>query len=118
MAICIIFFYITAVFMFSLIKIRKFINEIDPRKQMKSNIGLMNVNLISFAGESVVYLIVFVMSFYYQKAAETEICSYACRIIVGFDASYYGLWLTLITRTILTSYMNVKFSRELEDTNR
>ena len=27
------------------------------------------------------------------------------------------LWVTFLTRTILTSYMNVKFSRSLEQTN-
>ena len=28
------------------------------------------------------------------------------------------LWVALITRTIITSYMNMKFSQELEKTNR
>ncbi len=66
MAICVLFFYITFVFMYSLITIRKFIKEIDPRKSMQTNDGLMNINLISFAGESIIYLTVFVMSVYYQ----------------------------------------------------
>ncbi len=78
----------------------------------------MNINLISFAGESLIYLIVFVMSVYYQDVLSMETDTYSCRIITGFDVSYYGLWMTLIARTIITSYMNVKFSRELVDTNR
>ena len=28
------------------------------------------------------------------------------------------MWATLLTRTILTSYLNVKFSRDLEESNK
>lgn len=56
--------------MYSLITIRKFISEVDPRKQMQTNNGLMNINLISFAGEAIIYLVVFVMSVYYQDVLD------------------------------------------------
>ena len=38
--------------------------------------------------------------------------------MVSFDVNYCLVWVALITRTALTSYMNVKFSRELTETNR
>ena len=37
---------------------------------------------------------------------------------IAFDVSYWFLWIAFIVRTAITSYMNVKFSRELEQTNR
>ena len=39
-------------------------------------------------------------------------------MIVAFDYIYCVGWLNLIGRTAPTSYMNIKFSRSLKQTNR
>ena len=36
---------------------------------------------------------------------------------MAFDICYWFLWVTLIVRTSLTSYMNIKFSRDLKKAN-
>ena len=41
-----------------------------------------------------------------------------CRVILAFEIVYWIVWGTLIARTMITSYMNVKFSRDLRKTNR
>ena len=40
-----------------------------------------------------------------------------CRFYIAINVSYWLNWLSLILRTEITSYMNVKFSRELSKTN-
>ena len=39
-------------------------------------------------------------------------------MILTFDVVYWFIWVTLVTRTCVTSYMNIKFSRDLRETNR
>ena len=78
----------------------------------------MNLNLYTFALEVVTFGAIFVLAImlpYYMNGADTNS---QCRMILTFDVVYWFIWVTLITRTCVTSYMNVKFSRDLRKTNR
>ena len=58
----VIFFFITLVFMGALLNIRKMITTVNANERLKPNHTLMNVNLVTFAFESIVFLNVFVLA--------------------------------------------------------
>ena len=71
----------------------------------------MNLNLITYVIEGVTYCSVFIISIIEGQIhadKETE-----CRYKYAFDVNYWLLWANLFTRTCLTSYMNIKFSQSL-----
>ena len=63
MAISIIFLYITTVFLWSLTRIRKFLKskELD-QSSFKTNSRLLNINLMTFSGEWMVFGILFALA--------------------------------------------------------
>ena len=62
MGINVVFFYITVIFMIGLLSIKSFIAKINTKDQFKPNHQLMNVNLGTFTGEFVIYLVVLIMA--------------------------------------------------------
>ena len=78
----------------------------------------MNVNLITYAFTSFIYLSMFIISFWEIKAIQVDASDDEkranCRIIMASDFIYFGVWGALISRASMTSYMNLKFSRNLE----
>ena len=117
MGIDMLFFFITTVFLVALLKIKKMILSVNKTNKFKPNVALMNWNFCLFAFESLIYLIVFILATQVSNSNGDKDTS-ECRVIVSFDVSYWFLWLALISRTAITSYMNVKFSQELRKTNR
>ena len=59
MGINVLFFFITTVFMVSLLRIRRMISTVNPSERLKPNHTLMNINFVTFAAEWIIYLIVF-----------------------------------------------------------
>ena len=116
MSVNLCFFFITFVFMISLIRINRFISQINSRKQFKANTNLMSVNLITFAIEAILFLISFVLSMYDESASDVT-TTQDCRILMTLYFNYWVQGLALATRICVTCYMNVQFSRELEEKN-
>ena len=60
------------------------------------------------------------MSFFIDddETAHNNISSAGCRFHLAFDVLYQLLIALFVVRTCITSYMNVKFSRELATANR
>ena len=82
----------------------------------------MNINLLSFSFEFIIYLVVLIMAVQIssdegatQGGDSTSVKQ--CRSIMAFDVCYWFVWFSLIVRTSITSYMNIKFSRDLQKTN-
>ena len=119
MAISMIFLYITTVFLWSLSRIRNFLKskELD-QSSFKTNSRLLNINLMTFSGEWIVFGILFALAGASRNSKDDEeFSTYDCRVLLAFDFFYWMLWMTFLIRTIITSYMNVKFSRSLNQTN-
>ena len=112
-----IFFYIAAIFCISLLKIRRLIKDQKQRKKYRTNTGLLNITFLTFALEGFTYGSVFMLAILKNRATSSEKVAY-CRISLAFDVVYWLLWGVLLTRTMLTSYLNVKFSRDLEESNK
>ena len=77
----------------------------------------MHVNLFTYATQAVLYAIAFVLTFFQSSEGE-PVTPQSCRLTLAFDVCYWTLWMALFSRTFMTSYMNVKFSRSLEECNR
>ena len=119
MAISMLFLYITTVFLWSLSRIRKFLKskELD-QSSFKTNSRLLNTNLMTFSGEWIVFGILFALAGASRNSKDDEeFSTYDCRVLLAFDFFYWMLWMTFLIRTVITSYMNVKFSRSLNQTN-
>ena len=106
MSINVVFFFVTAIFMTSLLRIKHQISAIDSKKVLKVNYALMNMNLVTYAGQTCVYATVFALSFF-DTSGETP---GSCRVALAFDVFYWFIWVSLLSRTSMTSYMNIKFS--------
>ena len=117
MSLNVVLFAIILVFVFSLLRIRRFIRQINSRNQFKLNHAQMNLNMVVFAGFFLVNLSVFSLAFFVNSSSSRPTTQF-CRVVVAFDVSYWLLWLAFISRSALTSYMNVKFSREVDVANR
>ena len=120
-AINILFSFITVIFTLSLLRIRRLISKIDAKRMLQVNYRLMNINLFCVGLQTVVYAADFVLAFYQpSSSSEPEVLNNQknCRLVIAFDFFYWMAWVCLLTRTCLTSYMNIKFSQSLEQTNR
>ena len=115
MSIDILFLFTTAVFTSSLLVIKKQISRIDEERVLNINYTLMNINLTTYAIQTFVYCLAFILSFY-EKTVVTNVKE--CRLSITETVIYWFLWASIFSRTIMTGYMNVKFSRSLEETNR
>ena len=120
MSIDMVWLYITTVYIASLLKIRKMINKVNKTERLRPNHDLMRMNLATFIFEWLVYLNVFVVATQVSDSSGNDDYIHVsdCRITVTFEILYWFLWVALILRTCITSYMNVKFSRDLSKTNR
>ena len=79
----------------------------------------MNVNLISFIGQTLVYSSSFLLSWYgHEKLQQQEVDERQCYLLMAFDSMYCLVWLSDVVRCLITGYMNIKFSRSLQLTNR
>ena len=112
MTINVVFLIITSVYVVALLRIRKFIAQVNQRKHLTPNQLLMNLNLATFSLEVIFYFLMFCMTLIldshtraYNKANGYDLAQ--CQLIVGFDFSYCLVWTALVTRTAVTSYMNV-----------
>ena len=82
------------------------------------NYNLMNLNLLSYSYQTLVYATCMTLSFLLNDTKETTVTQYSCRLQIAFDFFYWLVWVSLLTRTSITSYMNVKFSKTLQVANR
>ena len=73
--------------------------------------------MITFTYTATCYAALFVMSFIVNKEEGGDTLS-DCRTVMAFDFFYWAVWLALISRASMTSYMNLQFSKELRETNR
>lgn len=78
----------------------------------------MNINFVIFSFEWIVYLNAFIVTSLLPEQSDSNVTASECRRIFAFDISYWFLWIAVIIRTIITSLMNVRFSRDLSKTNR
>ena len=70
MAINAVFFFVTAIFMRSLYRIKQQISVIDRKKVLHVNYGLMNLNLFTFGAQAVLYFTAFVLAFFSQSEVD------------------------------------------------
>jgi hypothetical protein len=108
----------TIVFLVSLLRIKRLIKELRKQDSYKSNNCLLNLNLISFAFEALVFAVLGVLAFFDDRAKEdSDFTTRECRFIMSFDIAYYFLWVAFLMRTLITTYMNTKFSCSIQKTN-
>ena len=62
MGIDVLFFFITTVFMVALLRIKRMITRMNSFERLKPNYTLMNINLVTFAFEWIVYMNVFTVA--------------------------------------------------------
>ena len=103
----IVFFYQTIVFVVSIFKIRSLISEVRTPIQFKPNHCLLILNLITFITEALTYGASFVFGILANNRQDD------CRIQTAFSFFYDLIWLNILARITLTSYMNIKFSHPL-----
>ena len=76
---------------------------------------MLNLKLITFGCECVVFGALFTLSIFNDATNyEDKYTSSECKINIAFVVVYWMLWVTFLYKTVLTSYMNVKFSRSLQ----
>ena len=118
MAINAVFFFVAAIFMSSLLRIKHLISVCDRQRVLEVNYCLMNLNLVTYAAQAILYFTAFVLAFFADSEFDGEETSKSCRVNMTFDIIYWFLWVSLFTRASMTSYMNVKFSKTLRLANR
>ena len=107
LSISIVFCYQTIVFLVSLLKIRSLISEVKTPDQFKPNHCLLILNLLTFIFEALTYGASFAFGLLVSSHKEN------CLNIEAYSFSYDLLWLNILMRCLITSYMNIKFSHSL-----
>ena len=108
-----VYMYIMTVFIVSLLLIRRFLNQIENKKdKINPNNALMNLNLAIFAFEWFAYCTKFILAMESSDTIE-DATDAECREIIGFHISYWLNWIGHIAGTVVTSYMNIMFTNGL-----
>ena len=68
MTINLVLFYMTIVFLFSLWRIRSLIKKLNKDTSFKPNTALLNLNLVTFAMESIVFAVLGVLALYDDRS--------------------------------------------------
>ena len=120
MSINVLFLIVALIFMTSLTKIKRFIIQIDPKGEHMPNYRLMNVILVAYFITFVLYLTNSIMPVFINidTSPQHYIDQEECQMYITFDTVYFMVWLPDTIRTCISCYMNVKFSRDLDKTNR
>ena len=115
----IIFILETILFLWSFLRIQKLIKRENVGGSFIPKKNLMIVHLIVFISEVLIVGTTFVLYsvVYFTDDYSTVELENDCRTYIAFDFFYKLTTVTYTTRTFLTCYMNIKFSRELQKAN-
>lgn len=112
--------YMAVVFVMSMFRIRGMFFEDSSLGQLKRKENLMNFHLVFYLSAVFVSLVTLTLAYFktQQKDGIQNATPLRCRLEITFDIFYWFIWLIFLSRTCLTSYMNIQFSRSLKQTNR
>ena len=88
-------------------------------KRLRTNTCLLNLNLITFASECAIFGFLFALSFFVkdsqlEQGSPTSYTSNECKINIYYDCLWLLIGVIFLIRLVMTSQMNIKFSRSLE----
>ena len=112
MGVSFVFFYVSVVFLVSILRIRQTLARVKPAVDVQTNKILINLSLVTFFGEAVIFFVLFTLSLIQNldhDATEEELCKTSLALTI----TYWFMWVNVTARSCLTSYMNIKFSKSL-----
>ena len=93
------------------------INKVDIGKNLQTNKRLLNLNMFIFAFETLMSCSLFTLAVLSEVLDSENDKVVDCRIKTALSFMYLLEWVALMARILMTSYMNIKFSRSLQQTN-
>ena len=115
----VMFAFITVVLMVSLTKIKRLIEKANNTVQdFKPDHLLFNTLFVLFSLALLSFVVTILMSYLVENYEDSRRDSEECKITLSFYVLYDFSWVACSVRTLLTVYLNVKFSRDLNLTNR